>query len=131
MSKPIWVLKKTVLTIHHRQLMEHGGPTGILDEGLLDSALARPRNLLAYSDSPPSMARLAAAYAHGIARNHPFFDGNKRVAYVVCLLFLRLNGFSLEVSAVDKYQAFMALADGRMKEEEFAQWLHVFLEPLT
>ncbi|OSM07658.1 type II toxin-antitoxin system death-on-curing family toxin [Magnetofaba australis] len=131
MADPVWLLKKTVLAIHQRQLAEHGGPEGLRDEGLLDSALARPHNLMAYSDTPPTLARLAAAYAFGIARNHPFVDGNKRVAYVTCLLFLRLNGLTLQASAADKYQTFMRLADGNLSEEEFAQWLESSLSPLT
>ncbi|MBF0622808.1 MAG: type II toxin-antitoxin system death-on-curing family toxin [Magnetococcales bacterium] len=123
MSTPIWVLRQTVLAIHNRQLAEHGGPPGLRDEGLLDSALARPENLLVYSDIKPSIERLAAAYAYGIIRNHPFVDGNKRVAYVVCLLFLKLNGRSIKLSDLEKYNAFMALADGGMTEEAFAQFL--------
>lgn len=131
MADPVWLLKKTVLAIHQRQLAEHGGPEGLRDEGLLDSALARPHNLMAYSDTPPTLARLAAAYAFGIARNHPFVDGNKRVAYVACLLFLRLNGQLLQASTADKYQIFMRLADGNLSEEDFAQWLESSLSPLT
>lgn len=131
MADPVWLLKKTVLAIHQRQLAEHGGPEGLRDEGLLDSALTRPHNLMAYSDTPPTLARLAAAHAFGIVRNHPLVDGNKRVAYVACLLFLRLNGQTLQASAADRYQTFVRLADGNLSEEDFAQWLKSSLSPPT
>ena len=81
-DEPVWIRHDTVRAIHLRQLAEHGGSEGVRDEGLLDSALARPKNLLAYSDEPPALAALAAAYAMGLVKNHPFVDGNKRTAYV-------------------------------------------------
>ena len=123
MNKPIWVLKESVLAIHHRQLTEHGGAGGIRDENLLDSALDRPKNLFAYSDSPPKTARLAAAYGFGITKNHPFVDGNKRVAFVVSLLFLRLNGHVVIANPVEKFATIMALSKGEMTEEGYADWL--------
>ena len=123
MNKPIWVLKETVLAIHHRQLIEHGGTDGIRDENLLDSALNRPKNLFAYSDSPPKMTRLAASYGFGITRNHPFIDGNKRVAFVVSLLFLQLNGQIIITSATEKFKTVMVLSTGQMTEEAYATWL--------
>jgi death on curing protein len=104
-------------------LAEHGGADGVRDEGLLQSALGRPKMLLAYSDAVPDWSRLAAAFAFGIARNHPFIDGNKRTAYVVCLTFLVLNGWTIEATREDKYKAFLKLGAGEMKEEELAGWI--------
>jgi death-on-curing protein len=100
-----------------------GGLEGIRDEGLLESALSRPQNLLAYSESPPDMASLAAAYAYGIVKNHPFVDGNKRTAYVVTRTFLRLNGYDLQASSQEKYQIWIDLAVGKLSEEELAEWI--------
>ncbi len=96
MKELIWISDEVVVAIHRRQLAEHGGLQGIRDEGLLQSALHRPKNLLAYSESPPDMASLAAAYAYGIVKNHPFMDGNKRTAYVVMRTFLKLNGYDIQ-----------------------------------
>src|SRR5438552_360670 len=93
MSLPIWVLKSTILKIHDAQIAEHGGSAGLRDEGLLESALSHPQNLHAYSE--PSLFELATVYAERIAKNHPFVDGNKRTAYVVMVLFLKLNGYEL------------------------------------
>ena len=123
MGEPVWVRDDVVLAIHRRQLAEHGGGVGIRDEGLLASALARPKNLLAYSDEEPDLAALAASYAYGIARNHPFVDGNKRTAYVVCRTFLMLNGRDLTASREKKYLVFLRLAEGRLSEDELAGWL--------
>jgi death-on-curing protein len=104
-------------------LAEHGGLEGIRDEGLLQSALCRPKNLLAYSESPPDMAALAAAYAYGIVKNHPFVDGNKRTAYVVMRTFLKLNGYDIQASSEEKYQIWIDLAAGKLSEEELAEWI--------
>ena len=123
MIEPRWLQVNAVLAIHKRQLAEHGGMAGIRDAGLLDSALARPRNLFAYGQPPPDFAALAAAYAYGLAKNHPFVDGNKRTAYVVCRTFLRLNGHDFEATDIEKYQTFIRLADGSMSEHELADWL--------
>ncbi len=112
-----------MLAIHRRQLAEHGGGEGIRDPGLLASALARPRNLIAYSESALDLAALAASYAWGIARNHPFVDGNKRTAYVVCRTFLRLNGRDLSATHEEKFLTFLQLAEGRLSEQGLAQWL--------
>ncbi len=95
MAEIVWVRADVVCAIHQRQIVEHGGAKGVRDENLLLSALARPQNILAYEDAEPDIARLAAAYAFGIAQNHPFIDGNKRVALVVCSTFLKLNGWNL------------------------------------
>ncbi len=127
MIEPTWVRRDVVLAVHRRQLAEHGGGTGIRDEGLLDSALARPQNLLAYSETPPDLAALAAAYAFGIATNHPFVDGNKRTAYITCRLFLELNGQSLDASQEEKYLTFLELARGRLSEDELARWIQEHL----
>jgi death-on-curing protein len=125
MKEPVWVREDVVVAIHHRQLAEHGGGEGIRDPGLLDSALARPKNLVAYSDSrdQPDLATLAASYAWGLVRNHPFVDGNKRTAYVVCRTFLLLNGSDLEASPEEKYLTFLRVAEGRLTEEELASWI--------
>jgi death-on-curing protein len=119
----IWISDGVVLAIHRRQLAEHGGLEGIRDEGLLQSALYRSQNLLAYSESPPDVASLAAVYAYGIVKNHPFVDGNKRTAYVVMRTFLKLNGYDLQASSEEKYQIWIALAAGKLSEEELAEWI--------
>ena len=123
MSATIWIDRALVLAIHDRQLAEHGGAEGVRDDGLLESALALPQQMLAYGEPPPDLADLAAVLAHGLARNHPFVDGNKRTAYVVCRTFLALNGCGLAAGIEDKYQTFLALADGRLSTEAFAAWL--------
>jgi death-on-curing protein len=118
MSARVWIHEDVVLAIHRRQLSEHGGADGVRDAGLLASALARPQNLRAYSEAPADFAALAAAYAFGIARNHPFLDGNKRTAYVVCRTFLILNGHDLDASREEKYLTFLSLAKGELSEDE-------------
>ncbi|MBA2737382.1 MAG: type II toxin-antitoxin system death-on-curing family toxin [Pyrinomonadaceae bacterium] len=118
-----WLLEEAVYIIHKRQITEHGGSDGLRDEGLLLSALARPQNLLAYSEEPPDIAQLAAALAYGIAKNHPFIDGNKRTALVVSRTFLLLNGFNLNASQEEKYLTFLKLAEGNLSEEELAEWI--------
>lgn len=123
MKELIWIADGVVLAIHRRQLAEHGGLEGIRDEGLLESALYRAQNLLAYSESLPDVASLAAAYAYGIVKNHPFVDGNKRTAYVVMRTFLKLNGYDIQASSEEKYQIWIALAAGTLSEEELAEWI--------
>jgi len=123
MTEPVWIRDDVVLAIHLRQLAEHGGAEGVRDEGLLASALARPKNLAAYSDEAPDLAALAASYAYGIAKNHPFVDGNKRTAFVVCRTFLKLNGHDLNASQEEKYLTFLKLADSRLSENELADWI--------
>jgi len=117
-----WISEEAVLVIHSRQIAEHGGDDGIRDRGLLASALARPRNREAYSEDSDIPA-LAAAYAFGIAKNHPFIDGNKRTALVVMRTFLLLNGLDLNASQEEKYFTFMALADGSLSENDLAEWI--------
>ena len=123
MPKIVWLLEETITAIHHRQIAEHGGSEGLRDEGLLLSALARPQNLLAYGEPAPDLASLAAAYAYGIARNHPFVDGNKRTALVAARTFLILNGVDLEATQDDKVLTFLSLAEGVISEEELADWI--------
>lgn len=109
------------LAAHAEQLAEHGGGEGLRDAGALDSAMMRPRNLAEYGK--PDAAALAASYAFGIARNHPFVDGNKRTAAVVCETFLMLNGWHLTASDAELVVAFVALAAGELSEDELADWL--------
>jgi death-on-curing protein len=123
MDDPIWISKELAVAIHQRQLAEHGGADGVRDVGLLESALARPRQRFAYEDPTPTIPALAAAYAFGIARNHAFIDGNKRTAYVVCRTFLILNGFDLTADRVDRYTTFLSLAEGNLSEPDLAAWL--------
>ena len=123
MPKIVWLLEETLTAIHHLQIAEHGGSEGLRDEGLLLSALARPQNLLAYGEPAPDLASLAAAYAYGIARNHPFVDGNKRTALVAARTFLILNGVDLKATQDDKVLTFLNLAEGVISEEELADWI--------
>jgi death on curing protein len=117
----VWLSRQTVLAIHDEQLAEHGGAVGVRDEGLLESALARPLNRASYGD--PDMAELAALYAIAIARNHPFVDGNKRTAYVALESFLELNGCEFPVSDRDAVIGTLALASGKMSDDEFTAWV--------
>ena len=119
----VWLEKALALAIHDRQLAEHGGSPGVRDEGLLESALARPQQLHAYGDPVPDLAGLAAALAHGLARNHPFVDGNKRTAHVAYRTFLALNGAELVATDEEKYLTMLALAEGKLGEQDFAAWL--------
>ena len=128
MPEIIWLLEEVVGAIHERQISEHGGSSGVRDEGLLLSALARPQHLLAYGEPPPDAAALAAAYAVGIARNHPFIDGNKRTALVVARTFLLLNGSDVEASQEEKYLTFLRLAEGSLTEEELVAWIRQHLK---
>jgi death-on-curing protein len=121
MKEPLWIDKPEVLLAHAMQLAEHGGPDGLRDEKLLDSALAKPRNVFAYAETV-SLPRLAASYAFGIARNHAFMDGNKRTALVVSEGFLLVNGLRIVSSPEEKYFTFLHLADGSLSEDELAAW---------
>jgi death-on-curing protein len=115
--------------MHTAQLAEHGGSEGIRDETLLDSALAKPRNVFAYADQP-DIFRLAASYAFGIARNHAFGDGNKRTALVVSLTFLDRNGWDIVASKEDVYFTFLHLGDGSLSEDELTAWFTQHAVPL-
>jgi death-on-curing protein len=125
----IWINRTLALAIHERQLAEHGGGSGVRDEGMLDSALARPQQRHAYGDPPPDLAELAASLAYGLARNHPFVDGNKRTAHVCYRVFLLLNGCELVADDEDKYIAMLRLAEGSLEEAAFADWLRPRIAP--
>ena len=116
-----WVDREVLLILHDESLAEHGGGVGIRDEGLLDLALARPLNTVAYG--APDAADLAASYGFGLAKNHPFVDGNKRAAFLAVGLFLYLNGHRLTASQADATRAVLALAAGEIGEAQFAQWI--------
>lgn len=120
-----WIAESVAIAIHEEQLAEHGGPIGVRDAGLLQSALDRPRNLAAYGE--PDIAALAAAYGHGLVRNHPFVDGNKRTALVITELFLLLNGAELLASDADCVVTILGLAEGKISESSFAEWIRVHL----
>lgn len=122
MKEPVWIRQDVVLRMHEEALMLHGGPEGVRDLGLLESALARPKNLLAYSEEDVSIARFAAAYAKGIVANHPFVDGNKRTAFTVSLTFLKLNGLELTATKEDRVLTFWRLSAGEVSEEQLALW---------
>lgn len=119
----IWLDAPLVLAIHDRQLAEHGGLPGVRDASLLASALARPQQMQAYAEPLPDLADLAAALAYGLARNHPFSDGNKRTAAVACETFIELNGGSLVAEDSELFPIYLALADGRLPAAAFATWL--------
>ncbi|MCX8255388.1 Death-on-curing protein [Beijerinckiaceae bacterium RH AL1] len=121
MTEPIWLSVDLVVDIHSEQLALFGGPDGIRDRGLLESALARPLNKFAYGDD--DLASLAASYAFGIARNHPFVDGNKRVAFAAFLVFLGLNGVAFRVEPALATASMLALAAGEIDEAGFTQWV--------
>jgi death-on-curing protein len=125
MADWIWVTTAVAAEAHREQLIEHGGGHGIRDTRLLDSAMGRPRHLAAYGQ--PDVAALAAAYAFGIARNHPFVDGNKRTAAVVSETFLMLNDHALAASDAEIVVAFLALAAGELSEEEMGDWFRQHL----
>jgi death-on-curing protein len=123
----IWIERAFALAMHERPLAEHGGGSGVRDESLLESALARPRHLHAYGDPPPDLAQLATSLAFGLARNHPFVDGNKRTAAVACETFLLLNDALLDADDLALYPMYLGLADGSIGEDEFAAWLRPHL----
>ena len=124
----VWIRKSLALAIHDRQLAEHGGGSGVRDQGMLDSALARPQQRFAYGDPPPDLADLAASLAFGLARNHPFVDGNKRTAHVCYRVFLALNDADLVATDEEKYIAMLSLAEGSIGEATFADWLRPRIE---
>ncbi len=129
MSRWTWVEEAVVWAVHEAQLAEHGGAAGVRDAGLLASALARPLNLVAYGE--PDAATLAAAYGYGIARNHPFIDGNKRTAFVCTELFLVLNGTILSADDADCVATMLALAASDITEAAYADWLRTHTAPLA
>jgi len=122
MTDIIWIADPVILAIHDEQLAEHGGLSGTRDQGLLESALARPKNMYAYGEE--DVAVLAAAYCYGIARNHPFLDGNKRTAFVAAELFLMLNGYMLMADDADCILTMLKVADGSLAEADFITWIN-------
>jgi death-on-curing protein len=122
MKEPIWVLRDTVIAVHQMLLAEHAGLAGIRDEALLDSALSRPQQFFAYGDEP-SLFDLAASYSYGLALNHPFLDGNKRVALTIAAVFLELNNYSLDATEAEAVITFEHLAAGKLTEKQLASWL--------
>jgi death on curing protein len=118
----MWIDRRALILLHAESIAEHGGLPGVRDSGLLDSALVRPRNLLAYRKKR-DLADLGASYAFGISENHPFRDGNKRAAFLAVGLFLELNGLELTPDPVSTIQIFFALAAGKMTEKELASWI--------
>ena len=125
-NEPIWLDAEIALAVHDRQLAEHGGGGGVRDAGLLDSALSRPINRWAY-DQIDDRCALAAAYAFGIARNHPFVDGNKRTAWVIARLFLELEGVKISFMPEDAIGIVLALSAGEIGEAELAEWFRTHL----
>ena len=123
----LWIDKQALLLLHNESLAEHGGMSGLRDEGLLESALARPLNLDNYGN--PDFAELAAAYGYGLAKNHPFIDGNKRAAFLAVGLFLGLNGYRLAVSQAEATASILSLAAGELEADEFAAWIRCYAIP--
>lgn len=123
MKEPIWLRADVLVAAHRRQLAEHGGLDGMRDEGAFLSALDKPRNLFAYGQPEPDLYALAAAYGFGLARNHPFADGNKRTALIAMRLFLKVNGAEFSATSEEKYRMIVALAAGDLLESEVADWL--------
>ncbi|MGH8121868.1 MAG: type II toxin-antitoxin system death-on-curing family toxin [Rudaea sp.] len=121
MKEPVWVRRDVVLAFHERLLAEHGGAAGIRDEGLFESVLGRAENLFACGK--PTLLELAASYAFGLVKNHPFIDGNKRIGFATATLFLELNGLRFGAAEVDVVIRTLALAAGEMSEVDYATWL--------
>jgi death-on-curing protein len=129
MTEPVWVEKEALLLLHAKGLARFGGMEGVRDEGLLDSPLARPRNAF-HNDGQRDVAAFAACYAFGLAKNHPFADGNKRAAFMAVGLFLGANGWKLDAAPIEAIQAVVALAGGEIGVAEFATWLRLHIKPI-
>lgn len=125
-----WIDRRALMLLHEESLAEHGGLSGFRDEGLFDSALVRPQQIFNY-EPDATLARLAAAYAFGITRNHPFSDGNKRAAYLALDMFCRLNGWAVRTSQLDVLNTVLALAADDLAEEVLTVWISEHLVPLT
>jgi death on curing protein len=123
MKEPVWIGLTEALVLHDLQLVAFGGASGVRDLGQLESALARPRDLFVYEEKRPNLCRLAAAYAFGIVKNHPFVDGNKRTPLVVAFAFLDLNGKEVNASEEDVYNIFIDLAAGKLSERQLTKWI--------
>lgn len=121
MKEPEWITSEECLAIHEMMLAQHGGLAGLRDKGLLESALAKPRNLFGYAKA--GLVEMAASYAAGIIRNHPFLDGNKRTGFIVAAVFLEVNGYRLSASEESVVESTLAMAAGKLKESEYAAWL--------
>ncbi len=121
MKAPVWVRRDVVLAVQEMLLAEHGGAAGLRDEGMLDSALGRPENLFAYGK--PTIFELAASYAFGLAKNHPFIDGNKRIGFATGIIFLELNSYIFTATEVDAVLKTLALAASEMTESAYAAWI--------
>ncbi len=121
MNEPVWITREDCLAYHESLLERFGGLSGIRDESLLDSALNRPKHLLAYGK--PSIFQMAASYAHGIVKNHPFLDGNKRAGFIAAALFIETNGFRFQAPEEEAVLETLALAAGETSEEAYAAWL--------
>ena len=129
MNEPIWVRRDVIELLHTQSIAKHGGADGLRDEGLLESTLARPKNLFAYEEvHDPS--RLAASYTFGLAKNHPFVDGNERAAFIAAGLFLRLNGYRLTADQAQATLVILSVAAGSFSEEELTAWIRKNIEPL-
>jgi death-on-curing protein len=129
MNVPRWVSRQALLLLHDESLAEHGGAPGLRDEGLLESALARPPNLMAYGEEP-DLAALAASYGVGLAKNHPFVDGKKRAAFLAVGLFLLLNGQRLVSTQAEAALTMLAVAAGQLDESALAQWIRSHIHPV-
>ncbi|MGH6871682.1 MAG: type II toxin-antitoxin system death-on-curing family toxin [Rhizomicrobium sp.] len=129
MSEPVWLNPRALIVMHDASIAEHGGAPGLRDEGLFESALARPQNLLAY-EGVSELARLAACYGFGLAKNHAFVDGNKRIAFIAVATFLRINGQRLVADQTQATLVMLSVASGTLSENEFAGWIRNHLEPL-
>jgi death-on-curing protein len=129
-TDPIWINKRALILLHERDLAAHGGLAGLRDEGLLDSALGRPMNLWAYQPDS-DMAALAASYGFGLARNHPFVDGNKRAAFLSIGLFLAINKIEFRPDKIDAIHRIVALAAGEVTEDDLAAWIRANSAPRT
>jgi death-on-curing protein len=120
-KEPIWLNREDCLAIHEMMLAQHGGLAGVRDEGLLESALAKPQHLFAYNS--PTLPQIAASYAAGIIHNHPFLDGNKRTGFMLAATFLELNAMQLTATEESVVKMTLALADGKLKQAAYAEWL--------
>ena len=130
MTDLIWLNLRVIKAFHDQQINEHGGLPGLRDEGLLVSALSRPQNTYHYSNPKPDIAELAAAYAFGLAKNHPFNDANKRTALIAMRLFLKLNGYDLSAPPEEKYRTIIQVAASEVSEVELTQWIRANLTTL-
>jgi death-on-curing protein len=128
MKEPLWLTRLVVEAVHFDQIREHGGLHGLRDEGLLESALARSQHKWTYKRRP-DLASLAAAYGYGLVRNHPFRDGNKRIAFLAMVVFLGLNGFDLDADEMDIVTAMVTAADGKLSKRQLAEWVRKRVSP--